>query len=176
MNSQIKSTLTFLLRPKAIIFGIALLNFMLSLMYVRQVESDIQARVKEGIWPYPAHWNPVAVMHEPSLLLVASISLLIGRWWGYLLAILASGLVIYTLGYSSWTAVSNAHGVPMFSWQALEKLWYVIYEPRPQYLFEVALAAIVFTYAIFLLSRSVYYKYGLLYRTASNNSFNPTPR
>ena len=46
--------------------------------------------------------------------------------------------------------------VPMFSRQALEKLWYVSYEPRPQFLFELVLAVVVFTYAISSLCSFVY--------------------
>ena len=36
----------------------------------------------------------------------------------------------------------------MFSWQAVEKLWFVIYQPRPQYLIEVILAGLMFVYAL----------------------------
>ena len=140
MKHRIETLLASFIEPKAIFSGVALLNFMLCLMYVRKVESEFRAMEKEwGQYTYSEHWNPTAVMYEPVLLLIASLSLLLGRWWSYLLAMLASGRVIYTLGYSSWTAVLNALDVPMFSWQALEKLWYVIYEPRPQYLFEAVL-------------------------------------
>lgn len=156
MMHRIKLALFYFLKPKAITLGFAVLNFMLSLMYVRQVELESQARMKQGIWPYPHHWNPLAVMCEPFLLLAASAFLLIGRWWSHLLAILASGRVIYTLGYSPWAAVSNVDDVPMFSWRALVRLWYVLYEPWPRYLFEVALASVVFTYAAFMLSRFFY--------------------
>ncbi len=159
MKYRIKTALLSLLKLKAIILGIALLNFMLSLMYVRQVELESQARLREGIWPYPHHWNLLAVMQEPFLLLMSSISLLLGRWWSYSLAILASGRVIYTHGYSSWAAVSAAHDVPMLSGQALEKLWHVVYGPRPQYLFVFTLAAVVFTYTALILCHFVYRKW-----------------
>ncbi|MFN2513566.1 MAG: hypothetical protein ABR568_19365 [Pyrinomonadaceae bacterium] len=97
-------------------------------------------------------------MVEPFLLLTASIGLLINRWWSVLLAMFASLRVIYLLGYLSWTAVHFAHGVPMFSWQALEKLWQVVYEPRPQYFFELALGVAIFACALVLMRRSVYAK------------------
>ena len=159
MKYRVKTALLSLLKFRAIILGIALLNFMLSLMYMRQVELESQARMREGIWPYPHHWNALAVMREPSLLLVASVFLLLGRWWSNLLAILASGRVIYTHGYSSWVAVSAAHDVPMFRRQALEKLWHVVYEPRLQYFFEFALSAVVFIYAASPLWNIVYRKW-----------------
>jgi hypothetical protein len=41
----------------------------------------------------------------------------------------------------------------MLSWQAVDLLWEVIYQPRPQYLFQVLLAMVIFIYAIGLLTR-----------------------
>jgi hypothetical protein len=102
---------------------------------------------------YVEHWYPGLMMVEPFLLLVSGVLLLFNRWWSFLLALLASARVIYSLGYLSWTAIHNAHDVPMLSWQAMEKLWYVIYQPRPEYLFEVVLALVIFICAVVLLAR-----------------------
>jgi hypothetical protein len=132
--------------PDTIIFGICLLNFIVALVNVVRIDREIGA---SGY--IVGHWYPGAVMMEPFLLLVSAISLLINRWWSLLLALLLSGRVVYSLGYLSWTAVHYAHDVPMLSWQAMEKLWYVIYQPRPQYLFEVALATVLLIYAVALL-------------------------
>ena len=41
----------------------------------------------------------------------------------------------------------------MFSWQAMEKLWYVIYQPRPEYPFEVVLGVVVIICALVVLAR-----------------------
>ncbi len=96
------------------------------------------------------------MMVEPFLLLAAAVGLLINCWWSVLLAMFTSLRVIYLLGYLSWIAVHFAHDVPMFSWQAMEKLWDLIYGPRPQYLFEVALGVVIFAYAVLLSLHFVY--------------------
>jgi hypothetical protein len=44
----------------------------------------------------------------------------------------------------------------MFSWQVLEKMWSVVYRSHPQYLVEVAIATVVFVYALLLLRRSMF--------------------
>ena len=130
------------------IFGVSLVNLAIVFIRVDRIDREMRAG---GF--YLEHWNPLAVMFEPFRLLVAAVCLLLNRRWSLLLALLTSGQVVYQLGFLSWTAVHNAHDVPMFSWRAAEKLWYVIYQPRPHYLFAVALAIVIFFYATFLLWR-----------------------
>jgi hypothetical protein len=88
----------------------------------------------------------------------AAVGLVINRWWSVLLAMLMSIRVIYTMGYLPWTAVYFAQGIPMLSWQALEKLWRLAYEPQPQELVAVVLGLVVFAYAVWLLFRFVYFR------------------
>lgn len=95
-------------------------------------------------------------MIERFLLLVSAVALLINRRWSLLLAVLVSGRVVYSLGYLPWTAVPCAYGAPLFSWQAMEILWYVVYEPRPQYVFETVLALLVLIYAVVLLAGAAF--------------------
>lgn len=97
-------------------------------------------------------------MWEPILLFVGVVGLIVNRWWSLSLALLASGRVVYLLGYLSWRAIHFAHDVPMFSWQAAEKLWSVIYQPHPQYFFEVVLAGIIFVYALMVIGKLVFLK------------------
>ncbi len=144
------------LSPRAIVFAACILNLLVRAMYVRQVELEAQARMAIDQWPYSEHWNPAAVMLVPMMLLIAAIGLLINRWWSLLLATLVSGRVIYLLGYLSLTAVRYAFDVPMVSWQAIEKLWYAVYQPQPQYLFEVVLAMAIFISCISLLGRMTF--------------------
>jgi hypothetical protein len=151
-----RKVLAHFLQPKAIIFAVSVINVIWDLRWVRRVELEIQASRNTGHWPYPAHWNPVAVMFEPFLLLAAALGLLFNRWWSVLLALLVSGRVIFLLAYLPLRAVHFAHDVPMFSWQGLEKVWYLVYTPQPQYLFEVALGVVIFIYAALVLTRSVY--------------------
>jgi small-conductance mechanosensitive channel len=153
-NAPVKLTnLKSFLNPRAIIFAACILNLLVRAMYVRQVELQAQAAIATGQWPYSEHWNPAAVMLGPMMLLIAALGFLINRWWSLLLATVLSGRVIYLLGYLSLTTVHYAFDVPIFSWQAIEKLWYAIYQPQPQHLFEVMIAAAIFISCISLLGR-----------------------
>jgi len=147
------------LNPRAIIFGFAVLDFTLNLTYVRQVELEIQARIGTGVWPYPAHWYPGAVMFVPLLLLGAAVCLAINHWWSVLLAMFGSGKVVWLLGFRPLMGMHFAHDLPLFGWQALEKLWNSVYEPQPQYLFEVLLGTTICAYALLLLWRFLYSRY-----------------
>ena len=105
---------------------------------------------------YVEHWYPGLILVAPLLLLAASVAMLVTRWWSLLLAVLASARVIYTLGYLSWRAVHFAHDVPMLSWRAMEKLWHVVYQPRPQSLFEVILALVILVFSSAALTRLLF--------------------
>jgi hypothetical protein len=134
--------------PKAIVFGVCLVNFVAMLVHVYRVDLRIKA---SGY--LVGHWYPTSVMMEPFLLLVSGAALVLNRSWSLFVALLFSGRVVYSRGYWSWTAVHNAHDVPMLSWQAMKLLCNVIYQPRPEYLIQVLLAMVVFLYAIGLLTR-----------------------
>lgn len=143
--------------PRVVIFGICLLNvltvFVLSLMRIRELE-----RVRQATGFSLTHAYPTGIMIAPLLLLGAAVGLLLNRWWSVLFAMLMSIRVIYTMGYLPGTAVYLALGTPMLSWQGLEKLWRLVYEPQPHYLVAVVLGVVVFAYAILLSLRFVYFK------------------
>ena len=145
--------LGYLVDPKAIILGICLVNFVAMLIHVYRVDREIEA---SGY--LVGHGYPSAVMTGPFLLIISGICLRVNRWWSLIVAVLLSGRVVYSRGYLSWTAVHYAHDVPMLSWQAVDLLWKLIYQPRPQYLFQVLLAMVVFIYAIVLLTRVGIYR------------------
>ena len=145
--------LRHLVDPKSIIFGVCLVNFAVMLIHVYGIDRKIKA---SGY--IAGHWYPGAVMVDPFLLIIAGTCLMVNRWWSLMVALLLSGRVVYSVGYLSWTAVHYAHDVPMLSWQAVDLLWKVIYQPRPQYLFQVVLAIVVFIYAIGLLTRAPIFK------------------
>jgi hypothetical protein len=149
--------LRYLVDSKVIVFGVCLVNFIAILVQVYQVDRRIKASGH-----LVGHWYPGAVMVDPFLLILSGLGLMMNRWWSLIVTLLLSGRVAYSLGYLSWTAVHNAHDVPMLSWQAMEKLWHVIYQPRPQDLFQVALAIVVFTYAIGLLTRVAFSRRAVL--------------
>ncbi len=141
-----------ILNPKAVLFGICVLNFLLSLMYVRKVELEAKAAIAAGFWGHTEHWDPVAVMWEPFLLLLAAVGLLANRWWSLLLSLVAATRVVYLLGYLPLRAIHNAHDVPMFSWRAIEMLW-TVYQYQPRYLFEVIVGGVIAIYSGLLLIR-----------------------
>ncbi len=143
--NRAKHLFRILTDPKAIIFGVALAQFVWMLVFV----------VRHGIeFPIPAdHWNPVRVMHEPFLVLFASLMLLIGGVWKYLLAIVSSAWVIYQLCYLGLVGVSASHDLPLFSLEVPRRWLSMIYEAQPQYILQIALSTIVIMCAAFFLLR-----------------------
>jgi hypothetical protein len=132
------------------IFLICLINFI-----VRGIEVDRLDREIRAYGAYAQHWYPGRIMLDPFLLLVAGALLLFNRWWALLISLLASARVIYSLGYLPWVSMHYAHDVPMFSSQAMEKLWHVIYKSNLEYPFQVGLGLIVFVCASILLTRVI---------------------
>lgn len=142
-----KLSISRFLEPKAIIFGLAVLQFLTVLMYAIQYERDFSF-VSE-------HWNAGTVLAEPLLLLLAAGALLFDRVWGHLIAIVASGRVIYVLGYLGLSATSAAHGHFLLSPYVLRTWFTSTYESQPQYLLELALAIVVLGYAAIRCSRQM---------------------
>src|SRR5437588_2906332 len=101
--NQANRILAAIAKPKALIFGVALAQFVWMLAFVVRYEIE---------FPVPAeHWNPVRVMWEPALVLLASLMLLIGGVWKYALSIVSSAWVIYQLWYLGLVSVSAAHDI-----------------------------------------------------------------
>lgn len=151
--SQARQFLNWLLDPKAMVFGCTILHFLTMLLFAVRHEQEFS-----GI---SEHWNPVRIMHEPLLLLFASFALLVGRLWSYLLATVVSGYVIYALGCLELIAVSAAHEQPIFSWYVLKNWFVLTYTSQPQYILELALAAVIMTYAMIVCLRYLLHKKSL---------------
>jgi len=134
-----------LANTKAIIFGVALAQFVWMLAFVVRYELE---------FPVPAdHWNPVRVMWEPSLVLLASLLLLLGGAWKYALSIVLSAWVIYQLWYLGLVAASAALDNPVLSFEVLSKWLSMMYASQPQYILQVILSAIIMMSALSLLMR-----------------------
>ena len=136
------------------LFGLCVLNLAVSVIHVQRVERAAQAAFAAGYWGYMEHWNPVGVVWEPILLLVCVVGLLVNRWWSLLLSLVISARVVYLSGYLPWLSINHAHDAPMFSLQAMEKWWFVVYQLQPQYLIEVIVGGIIFIYTMSLCTKS----------------------
>src|SRR5687768_3595005 len=84
--------------PKAIIFGICLIGFLVSLITAIRIEYVRQDDFFVGHGS-PVYWDPL-------LLVAAATGLVIGRWWSILLALLVSVRLILGYGYISRNVVS----------------------------------------------------------------------
>ena len=145
-TSRVTYFLRSLVDAKAIIVGVAVLNCLVVLTQLIQYKRQ---------FPVPSdHWNPAAIMHEPLLLVLASALLFTRKGWGYLLAMVVSGRVIYVLGYLGLVSIAGG------SDYRLLKEWLVFtYEAQPQYLLELAVAATILIYVSILYSRRILEKF-----------------
>lgn len=153
-TSRVTYFLRSLVDAKAIIFGVAVLNYLAVLTQLIQYKRQ---------FPVPSdHWNPAAIMHEPFLLLLASALLFTSKGWGYLLAVVVSGRVIYVLGYLGLVSTAGGYDYRLLNWRVLTTWLTITYEAQPQYLLELALATIILVYASVLYSRRIRTGNGIL--------------
>ena len=152
MTGEDHSLLRRLVNPRLVALCVCVVNLIFIIARVVRLEREFNP----GPNDYTVGWDPTVILIEPIILLIAAIGLVFNRWWSLLIALLASGRIVYVLGYLSWRAIHFAHDVPMFSRDAFEKLWHVIYQPRPEYLFDVILGLVIFVYAVILLSRFIH--------------------
>jgi len=151
-----RRSLTSLLETRAIIFGTALVNFMVRWVYINKLEAELQLmRMTAGNHWYPEDGYPVLELAIPFLLLAAAILLLVPSWWSQSITLFVSGFVIHEAGFRPLSAVSNAFDIPMLSGEAVFRLWNGVCGPFSRLLFSVSLGGIVFCYAGFVLSRSI---------------------
>src|SRR5437868_12220026 len=94
MNSHLKKKLTFLLKPKAILFGFALFYYLSDYVFWHRLISSCSSQTLPC---YPPEEMPA--VGTPFILLVASIALLTSRAWSYPIAMWLAGKIIYEYGY-----------------------------------------------------------------------------
>ena len=129
-----------LLQPNAIIFGIALMFVVVAHVSVARWHREFGNGRIEGY--------PDVELFIPYTLLVAAVMLLVSKWWSYFLALIASGWVIYTLGYKGPLGVAAANDHPLFSSWVLRNWLTSTWTTQPQYLFQLALALIALGSAV----------------------------
>lgn len=130
---------------KAILFGFTILHLVAMAVYVVRYSQKYSA--------FSDHWNPSRILQEPVLLFLGAAALLVSKLWGYLVAIVTSGIVIYEVGYLGLVATSSAHGRSILTWYVAKTWWVNTFTAQPQYIIELVLATVIGTYAIRLLWR-----------------------
>jgi hypothetical protein len=146
MNNSVARKFSFLLEPRAVLFGFALFTFVW--MWVRDARVD---------WTGASHYHGYfanVVLAFP--LLLASLGLLVNRWWSLPIAMFLSGHLIKQLVFQILLSSLYAHDVPMFSSRAFSYWWLVVSELQPQYLVQVALGAAILFYSSALFFRWAY--------------------
>ena len=144
MANKLKKAVIYLLKPKAIFFGAAIFL----LIYVSVEERKSMEIV--GCWD--CGWET----RQAFYLLVASAGLLISRFWGAAISLLASVKVIYSVGYVTfWNNMAEVRGV----WHILKESLRWTYQAHPEYFVEILIAALISLYAISFLWRNISQRY-----------------
>lgn len=124
---------------RAIILGLALLHLIVTYVWVR----DWYGEYGQG----SVSFYPDSSMVVPLALVVASSLLLIGRCWTYVLALIISVWILYSVGYVAIRGIAAAHNMPLFTTATLQ-LWFTqVRVGQPQHFFQLALAFLVGCYA-----------------------------
>ncbi|HEU0143482.1 MAG TPA: hypothetical protein VFQ47_01735 [Nitrososphaera sp.] len=156
MANKLKKAIIFFLKPKAIFFGVAIFL----LIYISVEERKSMEIV--GCWD--CGWET----RQAFYLLIASMGILIGRFWGAAISVLASVKVIYSIGaVAFWNNMAEVHG----GWRILKESLRWSYQAHPEYFVEILIAMFICSYAVSFLWRNISRRYSSS-RTTSNNSFN----
>jgi hypothetical protein len=111
------------------------------------------SRWYEELGRRPSDFYPNAELNIPIVLVLASVMLLISRWWSHLIAFVVSGWVIYFLGYVALRAASKARDVPLLSSEAV-RVWFAAKSNwQIQEFLQLALALIILCYVVVALLR-----------------------
>lgn len=129
-----------LVNLRAVILGLALLHLILMQIWV--------SRWYQRFGDEPGDSYPDSFLKVSFLLVFASLTLLLGKWWSQLLALLVSSWVLYSLGFAALHSVALAHDLPLLSFSTA-RLWLIQkYTGQPQELLQLALAFIILGYVI----------------------------
>jgi hypothetical protein len=133
-----KQSLRHLLLPKAVLIGVTVLNFMMVYLQAKEAEEAPGIKFCFGApWYLTAPWE-----NFPLLLLLAAVTLYLGRWWAYLTAVALCAPVVYQALVDTWRALMIESG---WDW-----MWYGL--PLQ---FQYVLAATLTGIAVISLAREV---------------------
>ena len=90
-------------------------------------------------------------------LVLASLALLLSKWWSHLIAIVLGGKIVYSPGYLTlwiYVNVSMSDG-SLWSFATWKGWYYFTLETQPQYLLHTVVGGIICGYAVVALTRQV---------------------
>jgi hypothetical protein len=133
-----KDILRYLTDLRSILLACAIFNFV--------VMTVVATETRQSCLVHPWH-EPYRDLIAPTLVLVSSLSLCVNRWWGYTVALLASGCLIGLFVYLFLIAdlITSANSDVLVFW--IEHPYFGGF----QYLF----AMIAFSYSAFSLRRKI---------------------
>jgi hypothetical protein len=136
------------LQPRGIIFG-----FSLGLLVLTCVH-DYHLRT---LYSHSAFAGNAENQVATFWLVIASLGLLLRRWWSHLIAIVVSGKTVYSPGYLSLWIYSNVSMTDGSLWSfATWKGWYYFtLATQPQYILHAIVGAIICSYASIAVTRQL---------------------
>ena len=155
MNRRLRTVLFFVVDPRSLILAFAVLNF----VHVGRLASN--SCCCGVVNPWFCSWS---YTNEPTLLLIAAVSLRMNRIWADGISCILSG---YLLGYFVWLFVSYPAGLRVafhYEWLSLKRQPF-IESWDSQYLF----AFIILSFSVFHLAGSILRR-RTLRRAADNKS------
>ena len=144
-KNRIAGFLSSLVDGRAIILGLALLHLIVTYVGVK----DWYKEFGQG----PISFYPDSFAVVPLVLVLASLLLLIGRRWSYILALLISICVLYSVGYVTIRGVAAAHDTPLFTLGTLQRWFTQVWVGQPQYFLQLALAFVIASYTLTVVIR-----------------------
>ena len=128
-----RRSILFLVKPKAIIWGTAILL----LLYVAYRER----RTEELVGCWDCGWET----RQAFYLLIAASTLLVPRRWPAIVSLLAGVKVLYSVGYLAfWNNITEVNGF----WHILKASLRWTYEAHPEFFVAIAVALVVMCFAI----------------------------
>ena len=154
------------LQPRSIIVGFSLGLFVLTYIYEYHARTlNTGPGVFHGTWE-----NAICTFW----LVIASLGLLLRRWWSHLVAIVLAGKIVYSPGYVTLWLYANVSMSDGSLWRfSTWKGWYYFtLKTQPQYLLHTLVGGIICYYATVALTRQlIRFK-----RTRANKALQSTAR
>jgi hypothetical protein len=136
------------LQPRGIIFGFSLGLFVLTYIHDYHFQT---------LYPGPPVHGAGEDQFATFLLVIASLGLVLRRWWSHLIAIVLGGKIVYNPGYLTlwlYANVSMSDG-SLLRFATWKGWYYFTLETQPQYLLHTLVGGVICCYAAIELMRQV---------------------